>query len=158
MAGLLTSRLSRPQDWRAQCLRAVSAPQTPVHSDEVARKRLERALIKQKELYTWGDLGRPEYIRERDRIQRALSALGIHNDVPRTESLERAAELLQDLGELWLHPGVSMERRAELVDEVFAEVLLDEQGIRRIVPRDDYAPLMAVADVTWEGNGRGDWI
>jgi DNA invertase Pin-like site-specific DNA recombinase len=156
MSELLGERLKLPSDWRQTALDSLSAPR-PVPPSQLERRRLEKALGNAKELFTWGDLERGAYLRQRDEIQRELSALDAA-DVPAAANLDRAAELLNNLGQLWLHTGVSGARRRELIDEVFSEILIDEDGIRRLVPREEYLPLIAVADVSWGGNGRGDWI
>jgi hypothetical protein len=66
------------------------------------------------------------------------------------QSVRRAGELLGDIGNLWAHPGVTDERRAELVGEVFERIEVDRSGIRTVLPTDEYRPLFAVVE-----NGRG---
>jgi hypothetical protein len=61
--------------------------------------------------------------------------------------LQRAADLLGDVGALWLHDGVSVERKWEFVEEVLGEILLDEHELRRVAPRNQYLGLIAVAEI-----------
>ena len=60
--------------------------------------------------------------------------------------IRRAAELLQNIGQLWHHPGVDPRLREEFIDEVFEEILFDAEGIRRVTPRGEYRELVAIAD------------
>ena len=50
------------------------------------------------------------------------------------------------------------ERQKEFIDEVFEEIQFDQHGIRVVLPRAEYKPLVALAEVSRGGNGRGDWI
>ena len=42
-------------------------------------------------------------------------------------NLERAANFLEDLPALWLHPGVTHEEREALVRQVFLRITIDEK-------------------------------
>jgi hypothetical protein len=48
-----------------------------------------------------------------------------------------SAELLKDVGALWSHPGVSLDRRKDFAEEVFEEIRLDQAGIRSVLVRKD---------------------
>ena len=58
-------------------------------------------------------------------------------------NLERAAEFLQDLPRLWLHPGVTHEEREALVKQVFQRITIDGKDFVDIEPKPEYAPLFA---------------
>ena len=63
---------------------------------------------------------------------------------------------LGDLGDLWIHPGVSDEQREELLGEVFEQVQIDELGIRTVRPTETCLPLLAVGEVGGRGGGGGE--
>jgi len=58
-------------------------------------------------------------------------------------NLERAAEFLQNLPGLWLHPGVTHEEREALVRQVFRRITIDGKEFVDIEPKPEYAPLFA---------------
>ena len=131
----------------------------PASTDEVREKRLRKALEHLHELYTWQDIERADYLRQRDDILEQIASTRAEPAPVNLPNMQRAAELLGDVGSLWLHPGVSGERRAEFVEEIFEELLFDEHGLRRVTPRSDYSVLMAISERSaGGGNGRGDWI
>lgn len=137
---------------------ATASANGPTAADDRERARLERALDNLKKLFTWGDHSEVEYRRQREDVERKLGALG-HDSTPvALLDVRRAGDLLNNIGGLWMHPGVSPERRKEFIEEVFDEIQLDENGIRVVLPRAEYQPLVAVADACRGGYGRGDWI
>ena len=58
-------------------------------------------------------------------------------------NLERAAQLLEDLPTLWMHPGVTPEQRRELSREVFQALRVRGGQLVAVTPRPQYAPLFA---------------
>ena len=111
-----------------------------------------------KNLFNWGDIDKAQYRRQREEIDRQIAALAPTRSPVALTDARRAATLLQDIGALWSHPGVSPERQKEFIDEVFEEILFDQHGIRAVFPRAEYKPLVALAEVSRGGDGRGDWI
>jgi hypothetical protein len=102
--------------------------------------------------------GEGEYRRQREEIDRQIAALAPMKSPAILMDVRRAATLLQNVGALWSHPGVAPERQKEFIDEVFEEIQLDRRGIRAVLPRTEYKPLVALTEVSRGGNGRGDWI
>ena len=43
------------------------------------------------------------------------------------------------------------ERQKEFIDEIFKEIQFDQHGIRVVLPRPEYKPLVALAEVTRGG-------
>ena len=159
MAQLLTNRFGLPQDWQGVYLRAAArTPETDSTDGEAERRRLERARENLGNLFVWGDIGEAQYRRQREEIDRQIAAVAPTKTPVILTDARRAARLLQDIGALWSHPGVAPERRKELIDEVFEEIQLDRHGIRAVLPRTEYRPLVALTEVRRGGNGRGDWI
>ena len=59
-------------------------------------------------------------------------------------NLERAANFLEDLPALWLHPGVTHEDREALVRQVFRRITIDGKEFVDIEPKPEYAPFLHV--------------
>ena len=135
----LSDRFTLPADWQARYTKLLF--------------RMRNALARLQEMYAWGHIDRPEYLHKQREFESQLQALTAHHEPVRQPNLHRAALLLRDVGALWLHEGVSDERRKEFVEEVFEKILLDERGIRRVTPRRDYLGLIAIADLC----GGGIW-
>ena len=57
-------------------------------------------------------------------------------------NLERAANFLEDLPALRLHPGVTHEEREALVRQVFRRITIDGKKFVYIEPKPEYAPLL----------------
>ncbi len=158
---LLSARFGLPHEWERVALSAFASDDgagTDDPAEEAQRQRLRAALENLRKQHTWGDVDDESYLRERTSLQRRLDAL---RPAPTTPTLlpdvRRAGELLADLGELWAHPGVAPEQRQALVEEVFEDVQLDEEGIRAVTPRESYRQVIAVCEGVG-GYGRGDWI
>ncbi|MDO8692351.1 MAG: molybdopterin-dependent oxidoreductase, partial [Dehalococcoidia bacterium] len=103
---------------------------------------LGKQLQRLKMLFRWGDIEEAEYRRESLALKVQLSRLQptpTHN----TAKLERSADLIGNLGKLWTHPGVSHDKRKELVQEVFEVILLGTEGLIAVKARETYLPLLA---------------
>ena len=59
--------------------------------------------------------------------------------------LRRAGELMQDLGRLWDHPGVTGETKKQFIEEAFERIEIDELGIRAVQFAENLVPLAAVS-------------
>ena len=87
-------------------------------------------------------------IAERERTSGAPAKAGSPASDAAAPNLERAAQLLEDLTALWLHPGVTHKQRESLVREVFRRITIDGKEFVSIEPQAAYVPLFAtmVAD------------
>ena len=133
----------------------------PVATDPhaIERRRLQQAQSRLADLYLWGEFeSKEDYFAQKSRIERDLAALPPTPCLVLVPDLVRAEELLRDIGTLWSHPGVTDTQRKTLANEVIDRIELDEVGIRVVVPRAEYAALVATAEVEWLGSGRGDRI
>ena len=158
MGQLLEERFALPEDWERQVLRMVGAsPGESSDGRDRTAARLTRALEALRKQHKWGDISDSDYRAEREAIERQLREIPARGREPvQLTDFARAGKLLKSLGELWNHPGVSGERKKEFIEEAFEQIHLDDGGIRAVLPREEYLPLAAVAQVG--GFGRGDWI
>jgi site-specific DNA recombinase len=139
--GDVLQSLALPEDWQARVLALVQAAQGEAAAVARQQARLAERLERLKDLYLLGDLARPAYLQERDRLQAQLAAL----TPPQQPDLARAAALLQNLGALW---GVATPaERRRIAHTLLNAVYLDaDQGpVVAIAPKPEFAPLFALA-------------
>jgi hypothetical protein len=107
-------------------------------------ERLRRALENLRKQHQCGDISDDECRRERGII---MSQLKVHTSTTvmptHLPKLERAANFLEDLPALWLHPGEAHEEREALVRQVFLRITIDGKEFVDIEPNAPYAPLFA---------------
>ena len=135
--------------WRSAVLRAMSneGPE-PDHSLDV--RRIDSAMANLRKQHLWDVISDDDFKAEYQSLQRQRRALEPKLSQRSTPNLDRAAELLRDLPALWEHPGVTQEKRRELVREVFDEIRIREGKLVAVKPRPDYAPLFAYS--IWNEN------
>jgi hypothetical protein len=105
----------------------------------------------------WGDLAEGKYRRQRADVERSLAEFDPAPHHTTLDDVRRAAELLQDAGKLFSHPGVSGEQRKQFVAAFVEEVRLDENGIAALRPRPAFVPVLAVSNPAKRGgSGRGE--
>ena len=90
-----------------------------------------------------GDISDDEYRREREILMRQLKVHTATGQPIHLPTLERAANFLEDLPALWLHPGVTHEEREAPVQQVFRRITIDGKEFVDIKPKPEYAPLFA---------------
>jgi hypothetical protein len=112
--------------------------------DTAKRSRIEKAIENVRKEHQWGDLTDDDYRRERHELEGQLKSIKGTELPVQMPNLERAAELLKQLPELWSHPGVSNEQRGKLVKEVFTRITIGGKQLMSVEPRQLYAPLFAV--------------
>ena len=115
----------------------------PQQENHQQGERLQRALENLRKQHKWGDISDEEYRSERNVLVRQLKLLDDAVKPRQLPNLERAAEFLQDLPRLWLHPGVTHEEREALVKQVFQRITIDGKDFVDIEPKPEYAPLFA---------------
>jgi len=106
-------------------------------------ERLRRALENLRKQHQWGDISDDEYRREREILMRQLKVHTTAFKPTHLPNLERAANFLEDLPALWLHPGVTHEEREALVQQVSRRITIDGKEFVDIEPKPEYAPLFA---------------
>ena len=105
---------------------------------------MRRALENLRKQYQWRDISDDEYRQERGIIMRQLKVHTSTTVMPtHLPNLERAANFLEDLPALWLHPGVTHEEREALIRQVFLQITVAGKEFVDIEPNPEYAPLFA---------------
>ena len=150
----IKERMSLPTDWQKSVQKLLKQPPPESGSNAQLRAGLERAMENLGKQHLWQHISDDDYRRRHEDLARSLA--DIPRDGPESHGLHdypRAAELLGDLGDLWIHPGVSDEQRKELLGEVFEQVQIDELGIRTVRPTETCLPLLAVGEVGGKEGG-----
>ena len=128
--------------WKTRVVAALMA-QVPRTHDVNQQKRLTGALENLRKQHQWGDLSDGRYQQEREILQRQLKLVAEPVRPPQLPNLERSAQLLDDIKELWSHPGVTDAQREDLVREVFHRITIDGKKIMSIEPKPAFEPLFA---------------
>ena len=128
--------------WRQAVLGALSQ-EGPQPDRGVEIGRIDGALANLRKQHLWGAVSDQEFQAEYQSLKRQRSALKPRPTSPETPDLERAAQLVQDLPDMWQHPGVTQGQRRDLVREVFQQIRLREGEMSAVQPRPQYEPLFA---------------
>lgn len=132
-AGWLDS-IRLPADWRREMARL--EVRSAVAADRDRQRVLEERLARIKNLYAWGDMPEDEYRAEASRLR---SEMGVMVK-PDMVSLERLAEMLEDVGGLWR--SLPEDRRKELPPRIVSRIVCDEALVVEIVARPELQPLV----------------
>ncbi len=155
---IVQERLRLPTDVITQCRRLLAkAPDKQADAAVAQRAAIEDELRRLTNLYRWRHIDEEEYRRERALLQRHLQDLAPNLEPTPLVDVKRAAELLQNLGEMWFHEGTTLERQQAFINEIREQVWLDDAGICAVQLRDEYLPLAAVAEAPTRGREVSGW-
>ena len=125
-----------PDDYQEQILKHYQRLGSTKGDTEAARKRLERQLEKERDLYRWDDIADHEYKRRRDDIRRQLDTL---TPVPSgTDSLPRLAQFLADVSSAW--ESATPEQQNKLARALFEEIWIKDKEVVFVKPRPELDP------------------
>jgi site-specific DNA recombinase len=129
------------EGWREQAEARAAAMQQQQQEPEaakaskVSRRALQSQLERLKDLYKLGDIERPEYLRERDRIQAELAAI----PTPKAaEASQRAIIALASFGDVW--DIATVQERQALAREIIQRVIVTDAETIEVIPRPLYQP------------------
>ncbi len=108
---------------------AIAATRAPESSHAVKVQRLQSALEKLRQLYTWDDIDKAEHRKRRGEIERQLKEVSPNPPVE-LRKFERGMEYLSPLGQMW--DDAPLEERREIVNLVFEEVRIGARGIQHV--------------------------
>ena len=124
---LVVERLRLPPDSIKRI--AIAATRAPEGSHAVKVQRLQSALEKLRQLYTWDDIDKAEHRKRRGEIERQLKEVSPNPPVE-LRKFERGMEYLSPLGQMW--DAAPLEERREIVNLVFEEVRIGAGGIQHV--------------------------
>ena len=137
--GEIFMRLCLPKDWRERALELLGETPTETARQEKQRTNLEGQLERAKVLFQLGDITEQHYRAERDRLRREIQELR----PVQTFDLERAANVLQNFGELWSK--ANSKEQEDITHALIDRVYTSGGKIVTIEPKADFYPLIAIA-------------
>jgi hypothetical protein len=132
----LFQQLQLPEDCREQVREMIGAA-SQAGEQEKERAELNAALDRLKTLFRLGDIPEKEYLAERAALQASLAAL----KPAQWPDLEKAAELMQDLGKIW-EAATDLERQQLLLRVMLEAIAAENRWITTIQPGPDIHPLL----------------
>jgi len=93
-------------------------------------------LARIKELYAWGDMGKAEYLTERQQLQSILAKQEVAEAKP--DYVGRVAQFLQDLSLAW--EAADQEHRNRLAARLFQAVWMKDSLLLAVTPQPDMVP------------------
>ena len=149
---VIADRFALPDNWLAHYEQLLDTP-VEMPDQSLAMRRLRQAKTRLDDIYPYSDMTKAEYRRRKGDIDRQLRQLAPPQPKQRLDVARRGADLLHDLGALWSRPATTDEHRKRFVQTVIEEIRLDDHGVAAVRPRDDYAPLVAIAEAGgfWSG-------
>jgi DNA invertase Pin-like site-specific DNA recombinase len=144
MLGAFLHGLHLPDDWRDQILQLVQNEYGNIRDLERERQRLETQLKRLGQLFVLDEIGEKEFLQQREQLRTQLSML----KPPELPNLERAAALLQNLGQLW--QAAEPAERKQIAHTLLKAVYIDAHGnpILAIEPRNEFATLVGLCQDT----------
>ncbi len=110
--------------------------------NSATRKReLTLRLNRIKELYSWGDMKRTDYLSEREHLQLEIASLTAHSD--QGEIFSQASMFLNDLPAAW-HQAQPAQRNA-LASVTFQNIEITDTLVTAVVPTKELAPFFNLA-------------
>ncbi len=141
--------LSLASGWQEQIMHALMKESVSPESEERS-VAVERALENLRKQHLWGHVSDDEYRREHTGLERQLKSVQPRPTI-QLPNLERAAQLLNNLRTLWLHPGVSNEQRQSLIKGVFNRITIKGRAFVSIEPKPVYAPRSRLLPACFSG-------
>ncbi len=143
-----------PQNWQDQVLEMIQQRAGTQQDVVRERARMKSQLERLKRLFVLGDLSESAYRVERDRLRAQLAVL----TPPVMPNLEKAAELLQDFGEIW--DAATPKECRQIIHTLLKTVYLDAKRgpVVAIEPRPEFADLFDLAEKTDPDDTSGSGI
>ncbi|MBN2074541.1 MAG: recombinase family protein [Dehalococcoidales bacterium] len=130
--------------WQELIIKALRSNETETSHVPEQRNRIMKALENLRKQHIWGDITDEEYRKERTNLERQLKYIVPETKPVELPNLEKAAELMKNLPELWSNEGVSNKQRESLIQEVFSKITIEGKSFVSIEPQPEYAPLFAL--------------
>jgi hypothetical protein len=139
----VVSQMVLDDRWKSWVIAALKRerPQSTTAPEQMTR--IESALSNLRKQHKWGHISDEEYMREWTGLERQLKLISPREVDIKIPNLERGAELLGQMRNLWHHPGVTDHQREELVKEVFRTMTIEGKEFMTVEPKPQYAPLFA---------------
>jgi site-specific DNA recombinase len=128
-----------PEDYQQKILDTHKKLQLSYNAEKES-KQLQANLQRLKELYKWGDIGKEEYRREKDKIEGQLTKLTPFKIT--AEPLKRLAEFLANITIAW--DKASNEQRNKLARCLFQEIWVKDREVVAVKPQLEFEPFFRI--------------
>ena len=125
-----------PEDYREKILEAHSKLRAAYADADDRRPRLEARLDRIRELYSWGDLTREQYVEERNMVKQELTLLSPIEE--KDASLDRLAQFLASVADGWTQ--ANQDQRNRLARCLFQEVWIEGKQVVAVRPQPEMKP------------------
>jgi site-specific DNA recombinase len=125
-----------PPDYQNRILDSHRRLQSAYDNVDSERAKWEAQLQRIKNLYKWGDLGREEYLKEKDGIQKELKALAPAES--QAQNLDKLAEFLANIAQAWEE--ATGELRNKLARSLFQEIWIKDKQVVAVKPQPELTP------------------
>ena len=129
-----------PEDYQEKILEAHRKLEATYVDTSEEQARLKGRLERLKDLYEWGDMGREDYLKEREVIQRQLNAFTATES--RVNTLDKLAEFLSSVARAWKE--ANQEQRNKLARSLFQEIWLKDKEVVAVKPQPEFEPFFTM--------------
>ena len=129
-----------PEDYQQRILEAHHRMEAAYTHPAEEKTKLSTRLERLKDLYNWGDLGKSEYLKEREIVQRQLRALTATESG--VSALGKLAEFLSSAARAW--DDADQEQRNRLARSLFQEIWIRDRAIVAVKPQAELEPFFRV--------------
>jgi len=133
---------SIPKDYQQKIIDTHKKLQLSYNAEKES-KQLQATLQRLRELYKWGDIGKEEYRREKNKIEGQLTKLTPFKIT--AEPLKRLAEFLANITIAW--DKSSNEQRNKLARCLFQEIWVKDGEVVAVKPQPEFEPFFRL---NWE--------
>ena len=152
LGAVIADRFALPDDWLAHYEQLLDTPvETPDQSLEM--RRLRQAKARLDDIYPYSDMTRLSTA-----VASETSTVSCASSHPLAEAASRCRDTRRRVPPrsrcTVVDPATTDEHRKRFVQTVIEEIRLDDHGVAAVRPRDDYAPLVAIAEASgglWSG-------
>ncbi len=120
-----------PDDYQKKILEAHEKLESAYENTKMQKDELESRLERNVKLFRWGDIGEPEYLLEKKKIEQELRKLNPVNNSG--EILSALSSLLANAAKAW--HDASQEQRNALGRQLFEEVWIEGRQVVAVKPR-----------------------
>ena len=125
-----------PEDYQQKILEAHRKLQASYGDGRAEEPKLKTQLSRLKDLYSGGDIGKDEYLKQRESIQRRLRTFTSSDSHPRV--LDKLAGFLSNVAKAWGQ--ADQEQRNKLARTLFQEIWIKNKQIVAVKPQPEFEP------------------
>ena len=125
-----------PEDYQQKILEAHRKLEASYGDVRAEETKLKTQLSRLKDLYSWGDIDKDEYLKQREGIQRRLRTFTSSDSHARV--LDKLADFLSNVAKAWGQ--ADQEQRNKLTRTLFQEVWIKDRQVIALRPQPEFEP------------------